>query len=146
LMQQVIPARASVSNLEPHIVPEITLNAKRPLLDGRNLERITSNRQANREDRRIRSTPGRVAQERVVNADALVRFGIRESVLLDYADEAPTLVEAIPAANRHLAVREGVPGEADSRTQGIVRIVLNVAAERRIVAGKDDSIESVTAA
>src|SRR5262245_27264929 len=145
-MQQVVPARAGVRDLEPHIVTEIALNTKRPLLDGRNLERITSNGQANREDRRIRSAPGRVAQERVVNADALVRFGIREPVLLDYADEAAIVVDAIPAPNRHLAVRERIPGKADARTPSVVGTALDMAAEWRVVAGKDDSIEPVTAA
>src|SRR5262245_10605122 len=128
-MQQVVTARAGVGDLYPHVVTQIPLNTQRPLLYGRNLEGIASHRQADGKDRRIRSASSGVAQKCVVDADALIRFRIRESVLLDYTDETAIVVDAISSSNCHLTIGEWIPCEPDARAYGIVVVCLDVAAK-----------------
>src|SRR5215831_9421135 len=145
-MQQVVTAGAGVCNLNPHVVTQIPLNTERPLLYGRNLERIAGNRQTDGKDRRIRSASSGVAQKCVIDADALIRFRIRESVLFDYTDKAAIVVDAISTSNRHLTIGEWIPCEPDARAYGIIVVCLDVAAKGRVFSGKDDTVKPVTAA
>src|SRR5262249_11758206 len=93
LVQEVISSRARICNFNRHVPAQLPLDPQRPLLNCGDLERIAGYRQADREDRGIGSASGRVVQEGVVYAYALIRLGIREPVLLDYADQAAVIVD-----------------------------------------------------
>src|SRR5438093_13005707 len=92
LMQKVITVRAGVGDLYHGIFGKLALYAQGPLNRCRYLERVASCREAQRENRRVGSASRGIAQKSVVDADSLIRFGVRESVLLDDANQAAVVV------------------------------------------------------
>src|SRR5437762_1837116 len=120
LMQKVITVRAGVGELYHGILCKLPLNAQGPLNRRRYLERVASCRETQRENRRVGGASRGIAQKSIVDADSLIRLGVRESVLFDDANQTAVVVNTEASPHSHLPVTKGVPRKADPRSDGVI--------------------------